>query len=179
LKKNNELRATVIEDILKFITARAKGVFEEKGFKKDEIEASLAGYCIDPYEQFCKLQALHDFRKSSDKFQKLYEVYKRAKGQLEKMAASPFDPSLAQEKAEKELLVTLSDLEKEWKGLIAGRNYARAFNEIAKLQPPLANLFDTVLILADDMKIRNNRIALLQKVFSYFAQLVDFSKIQN
>lgn len=179
MKKNDVLRAQVIEEILRYITARAKGVFEEKGFRKDEIEASLAGICIDPYEQFCKLQALHEFRKSSDKFQKLFEVYKRAKGQLEKMSPTPFDSSLAKEPAEKELVTALNHLEKEWKGLIADRNYARAFNEIAKLQPPLANLFDTVLILAEDMKIRNNRIALLQKVFSYFVQLLDFSKIQS
>ncbi len=178
LKKDSVLKAQIIEEILRYITSRAKGVFEEKGFRKDEIEASLAGVCIDPYEQFCKLKALHEFRKSSDKFQKLYEVYKRAKGQLEKMVAIPFNPSLAEEKAEKELVAALNHLEKQWKGLIADRNYARAFAEIAKLQEPLAHLFDTVLILAEDPKIRNNRIALLQKVFSYFAALLDFSKIQ-
>ncbi|HSX12632.1 MAG TPA: glycine--tRNA ligase [Rhabdochlamydiaceae bacterium] len=179
MKKDTALKAQVVEEVLRYITSRAKGVFEEKGFRKDEIEASLAGYCTDPYEQFCKLQALHEFRKSSDKFQKLYEVYKRAKGQLEKAAPATFDPALAQEPAEKELLAALNHLEKQWKGLIADRNYARSFNEIAKLQAPLAHLFDTVLILAEDPKIKNNRIALLQKVFSYFVQLLDFSKIQS
>ncbi|HSX04436.1 MAG TPA: glycine--tRNA ligase [Rhabdochlamydiaceae bacterium] len=179
MKKDPTFQAEIIEEILRYITSRAKGVFEEKGFKKDEIEASLAGNCVDPYEQFCKLEALHQFRKSSDQFQKLFEVYKRAKGQLEKRVTVAFNPALAQEVAEKELVAALNHLEKQWKGLIADRNYARAFNEIAKLQPPLAHLFDTVLILAEDPKIKDNRIALLQKVFSYFVQLLDFSKIQG
>lgn len=168
-----------IEEILHFITSRAYGVFEEKGLKKDEIEASFAGVCNDPYEQLCKVNALHEFRYSSDQFQKLHEVYKRAKGQLEKTVPVVFDPSLAREPAEKELVRALAVLEKEWKGLLADRNYARALKEMAKLQLPLANLFDNVLILAEDPKVRDNRIALLQKVFSYFVQLLDFSKIQG
>lgn len=173
------INPSVIEEILQYLTARAKGVFEEKGFKRDEIEASFAGVCNDPYDQLCKVKALHHFRKSSDQFQKLFEVYKRAKGQLEKMAPTTFDRSLAQEPAEKELIAALDHLEKQWKGLLADRNYPRAFEEIAKLQKPLAALFDTVHILAEDLKIRNNRIALLHKVFSYFVQLLDFSKIQG
>lgn len=170
---------TIIEEILHYITARAKGVFEEKGFKKDEIEASFAGVCKDPYDQLCKVKALHTFRKSSTKFEKLFEVYKRAKGQLQKMVEVPFDRSLLVEPAEKELLSALDHLEKGWKGLLAERNYPRAFEEIAKLQTPLANLFDSVHILADDLKIRGNRLALLHKVFAYFVQLLDFSKIQG
>jgi glycyl-tRNA synthetase len=50
---------------------------------------------------------------------------------------------------------------------------------IAKLQAPLAKLFDSVKILSEDPKLRENRIALLQKVFSPFHQLLDFSKIQE
>ncbi len=50
-----------------------------------------------------KQQALHAFRASGSEFAKLYEVYKRAKGQLEKPATASFNPALATEPAEKEL----------------------------------------------------------------------------
>ena len=39
--------------------------------------------------------------------------------------------------------------------------------------------FDTVKILADDLRLRENRLALLQKVFSLFQELLDFSQIQD
>ena len=72
----------------------------------------------------------------------------------------------------------LEALGKHWKGTLKEKNYAEAFAQLAKLQMPLAKLFDTVKILAGDLALRNNRIALLQKVFAFFQDLLDFSKIQ-
>lgn len=174
-----KIQGNVVQEILAFITARAKSVFEDYGFKKDEIDASLQGVCTDPYDQFCKTQALHAFRGSGIEFGRLFEVYKRAKGQLEKPSTVSFVPSLATEPAEKELVRALDTLQKHWKETLNAHNYLEAFRLIAKLQTPLAKLFDTVKILADDQKLRDNRIALLQKVFSYFQELIDFSKIQE
>jgi glycyl-tRNA synthetase len=168
----------IIDEILQFITNRAKSLFEEEGFKKDEIEASLQGLCIDPYDQFCKVRALHQFRTSNDAFAHLYEVYKRAKGQLTKPSDTAFNPSLAHEPAERALLTALNTLEKHWKDTLLDRDYVKAFQLLATLQPPLAQLFDTVKILDDNPDLRANRIALLQKVFTLFQDLLDFSKIQ-
>jgi glycyl-tRNA synthetase len=169
----------LIEEILFFMTHRAKSLFEDYGFKKDEIEASLQASIIDPYDQFCKVKALHEFRKQGDEFSKLFEVYKRAKGQLEEKITTFFNPELCLEPAEKELTRALMLLNKHWKDTVLERNYTKAFHLIAALQPPLARLFDTVKILSDDPILRDNRIALLQKVFSHFEELLDFSRIQS
>ncbi len=167
-----------IEEILKFITARAKGVFEEYGFQKDEIEASLRSLCTDPYDQFCQVQALHAFRKTPA-FKDLFEVYKRAKGQLAHKVQAVFNPSLATEPSEKHLLKALDTVHEKWAALLTEKRYAGAYELLSKLQAPLADLFDNVKILADDPKIRENRLALLQKVFGYFSTLLDFSQIQE
>ncbi len=168
-----------IEEILHFIASRAQGVFEEYGFAKDTINACLTEDCPDPYDQFSKVSALHEFRSSSHSFSQLWEVYKRAKGQLEKEVPSSFNPALAKEPAELALLRALSHMEKQWKGILAEKQYARAFEEMAKLQSPLATLFDTVKILSDDPALRANRIALLHKVFAHFVTLLDFNKIKG
>lgn len=170
---------SIVQEILTFITARAKSVFfEEYGFKKDESEAVLQGLCNDPFDKFRKTQALHLFRRSP-KFAKLYEVYKRSKGQLEKTVSSPFNPSLATEPAERQLVHALDVLDKHWENTLKEKNYTEAFAQISTLQAPLAKLFDTVKILSDDPVLRENRIALLQKVFAHFHTLLDFSKIQE
>ncbi|HEY2811458.1 MAG TPA: glycine--tRNA ligase [Rhabdochlamydiaceae bacterium] len=178
LAKNSAPVAPLVQEILSFITARAKSLFEEYGFKRDECEAALRGVCTDPFDQFCKTQALHAFRKSPQ-FSKLFEVYKRAKGQLEKARALPFHPDLATEPAERALLNALEALNKQWKNTLRDKNYAEGFAHLAKLQSPLAHLFDTVKILAEDPALRDNRIALLQKVFAPFQDLLDFSLIQE
>ncbi len=167
------------EEILQFITSRAKNVYEEMGFKKDEIEASLIGLCINPYDQYCKIKALHEFRNSGEEFSKLYEVYKRAKGQLDVGTKDPFNPALLLQPAEKELYETLEKMDQNYFDALNEKEYLKAFKHIAKLQPKIATLFDTVKILDDDLSLRNNRIALLQKIFSLFGHLLDFSKIQN
>ncbi|MBS0630178.1 MAG: glycine--tRNA ligase subunit beta [Verrucomicrobia bacterium] len=177
-KLSIDLQSFLGEDVLTYITSRSKGVFEEYGFAKDEVEASLMGYLRDPYDQYCKIQTLNNFRKEPT-FAKLFEVYKRAKGQLEKGKAGTFDPALANEPAEKNLVQALTHLEKQWHQLLKQKNYAGAFHEMAKLQQPLADLFDNVKILSDDPQIRNNRLSLLHKVFSHFEELLDFSKIQG
>lgn len=169
---------SIIEEILAFITTRAKSVFIDLGFAKDEVESSLAGLCRNPYDQYCKIEALHLFRKQKH-FEQLFEVYKRAKGQLEKKAETLFDPALAKEPAENQLMHALDLLERIWKNLLLQKQYTQAFEEMAKLQPHLAHLFDTVKILSDDPLLQNNRIALLQRVFARFEDLVDFSKIQE
>jgi glycyl-tRNA synthetase len=178
LRKNLEARDQIIFEILQFVTSRAKSIFESYEFKKDEIEAALKGICIDPFDQFRKVKALNKFRKNPT-FGKLFEVYKRAKGQLEKPAAALFNPSLMQEKAERELWAHVEKIHQNWKYIILEKDYEKAFIEVATFQPYIANLFDTVKILADDPKLRENRIALLQKVFAYFDDLLDFSKIQE
>ena len=171
---------TIIKDdaILEFITTRAKGVLEDYGFQKDEIEASLQGRCVNPYDQFLKTEALNHFR-TSEHFTGLFEVYKRAKGQIGSEKPHPIKPDLLKETAEKSLYDSLSSLKKPFKEVLSSRNYQGAFEQLATLKAPLASLFDEVKILADEPKIRTNRIALLQEVFSHFALLLDFSKIQN
>jgi len=173
-----DLTQLLDNEVLLFLTSRAKGVFEEMGFAKDEVEASLSSLCKDPYDELSKVEALHEFRKT-DSFAGLFEVYKRAKGQLEKQTPQSFDPLLAKEPAEKELTQALSALKAPWDNFLKQKSYTHAFEEMAKLQKPLAHLFDTVKILADDEALRKNRIALLQQVFGFFDQLLDFSKIQK
>ena len=94
---------------------------------------------------------------------KLHEVYKRAKGQLGKPSAVPFDAALAKEPAEKALVAKLDQLQKRWKETLSARDYTRAFHLMAELQPPLAHLFDSVKILDEDLKQRANRIALRKR----------------
>ena len=60
---------------------------------------------------------------------------------------------------------------------ISKRDYATAFKTLTELSEPLSHFFDNVRVLADDPKVRDNRIALLQQVFYLTSKLVDFTKL--
>ncbi len=168
-----------IEEIKAFFTNRIKTVFVEYGLEKDEIEASLSSGFSDIYDSFCRAQALHKFRASNENFPLLYEVFKRAKGQIGKQKPLPFSERLLVEDAEKKLYFELKDIEHHLNIEIESRCYDAAYALLSNIQQPLARLFDEVRVLSDDEKLKNNRIALLQRVFYLFSKLLDFSKIQE
>ncbi len=168
----------VLEEIHAFITNRIKTVFLEYGFNKDEIEASLSTGITDIYDTFCKVKALHEFRDDSH-FSLLFEVYKRAKGQLNSEKSGVFSAALLQEPAEIQLNQALDSFEGLVRDSLTQHNYAQAYKQISELQLPLHTLFEQVKILSDDENVRRNRLALLHRVFCLFNELLDFSKIQE
>ncbi len=175
-------REEVVGEILIFITNRVKTVFQDYGFAKDEIEASLAegGGGNDLYDIFCRVRALHEFRQEArEQFLSLYEVYKRAKGQLNGYHGNTVKQEWLVEPAEKHLQELLNRQQGPFQSALSQRDYHQAYHLIAMIQPALADLFDQVKILADNSDLRENRLALLRRVFNLFGKILDFSKIQE
>ncbi len=177
--KNKGDKTKTLSDLSKFITQRIKTVFQDYGFSSDIIEASLSTAADDIYDTFCRVSALQKFRKDESRFLQLYEVYKRAKGQLEQFEQMDFSESLLKEDAEKALYRQLQQIQGKLSKTLEMKHYDEAYNLVATLQPPLAKLFDEVRILAEDEALKYNRLALLQKVFDRFSLLLDFSKIKG
>lgn len=175
LKGHSHNQNELVSEVLAFMLPRAKSVYEELGFKRDEIEAALQERLSDPYDQYCKVGALHEFRLGED-FAKLFEVFKRAKGQLENQPKFQLNETLFAEPQEKELANCLNQIASSWP---EKRDYTSAFSLLSTLKGPLADLFEHVKILADDPKVKENRLALLQQVFARFEELLDFRKIQE
>lgn len=180
-KEIREKNPNTIEEILQFMMNRIKSVFLDYGVNKDEVDASTTKEFNDIYDTYCKVQALHHFRESDKNFPQLYEVYKRAKGQLQNQNLHPADfaEALLKEKAERGLHQLLDETQDSFNRTMEERQYDKAYTHLASLQPALASLFDEVKILADEEELRKNRLALLQRVFLRFDRLLDFSKIQQ
>jgi glycyl-tRNA synthetase len=178
LRANEE---QVINEIMAFFANRIKTVFLEYGFSKDEIEACASLGFEDIYDAFCKTKALHEFRQGNAQFGLLHEIYKRAKGQIKQTSQqnSVFSSDLLHEQAEVKLDQALTSIQPRVEQAMSNAQYDKAYVLIAQMQQPLAQLFDEVKIMADNESVRNNRIALLQRVFALFAPLIDFSKIQD
>lgn len=175
---NHPINPGLNKEILSFVIPRLKTVFEEIGFKNDEIEASLQTHIVNPYDQYLRLLALAKFRETED-FVKLYEVYKRAKGQMQEEIVYSFKDSLLTEPAEKDLYSHLISVRKNILYALEHGDYKSSIKFLASFQLPLARLFDEVKILCEDAHIRSNRLALLKEVFELFGCLLDFSKLQE
>ena len=47
----------------------------------------------------------------------------------------------------------------------------------AELRAPIARFFEDVLVMAEDARVRANRLALLQKTLSHFYRIADISRL--
>jgi glycyl-tRNA synthetase len=171
-------KQAVIDDVHTFLITRSKGILQDLGFLKGEIEACLAVRSDDFYDVFERLFALQQFRKE-DTFLKLLEVHKRCQGQINGLQSLRFSEAHLQEKEEKTLFASVKERQTTFENMLKEHNYHKTLSLLCELQPPLAELFDKVKILADDETLKTNRLALLQQVARFFTQVADFQKIQE
>ena len=68
---------------------------------------------------------------------------------------------------------TPSRLEK----VLAERDYGGALERLNQLKSPIEHFFDEVMVLDEDLSLRQNRLALLTRIANLFQQLADFSRL--
>ena len=83
----------------------------------------------------------------------------------------PSTPSLFDADAERALFADASRLQQ------AKGSYEDRLRGLATLRAPVARFFDDVLVMAEDPRVRANRLALLQQTLSLFYQIADISRL--
>jgi glycyl-tRNA synthetase beta chain len=61
--------------------------------------------------------------------------------------------------------------------MLEARRYTDALSTLAKLRQPVDQFFDDVMVMADDMAVRNNRLALLSQMRALFLDVADISRL--
>ena len=87
------------------------------------------------------------------------------------------DPGLFEEEAEGALYAAMSQLTDRVSAEIEQGQYASALTRLAGLRDPVDHFFDVVMVMSEDRKLRNNRLALLQSLHSLFSLTADFSRL--
>lgn len=174
-------KEAAIDGILQFLATRLRTVFLDHGYEKDEIEAVLALPLTDIYEISRRLSALHALRKEkADDFKKLLTVHTRTRKILESDTnKATVDASLFVDPSEKNLHAAISSAERDIDLAIKKGDEKQAFFLFSSLHGPLGELFDKVKIIDDDVKVKNNRLALLSSLLKLSLRLADLSKIQE
>jgi glycyl-tRNA synthetase beta chain len=94
---------------------------------------------------------------------------KRVYNILSKAEALQLNESMLSESSEQELLKASESVSE----MIKSRGYSALYD----LASPINTFFDKILVMDKDPVIRNNRLALLQKIKALFDSLGNFSKI--
>jgi len=90
------------------------------------------------------------------------------------------DPNekLFQTQAEHELFSTVKSLILKNENLFTQKEYFSYLQKLSTLKIPIDNFFNNVMVMTDNIIIRHNRLALLNKVASIFNKIAQFNKLQ-
>jgi len=114
--------------------------------------------------------------------QALAAANKRVSNILQKSevtAGTSVNTALLQDDAEKALNSELESLLAIVNPLLASHRYTEALAVMAGLQPQVDAFFDKVMVNADDVALRQNRLALLKALRQLFLRVADISLLQN
>lgn len=174
-KKNKSENIT--GDIMDFFKSRFENDLD---FSYDAISGVLSMGIDDIYDSYLKIMAIDSFRKNNENiFSNLLTVFKRVNNIIKNSNPNGVDESLFHEEAEKSLYKIYIEKEKDVLKLIKEKDYEKSFDILAGFYEPLDNFFAHIMVMADDEKIKNNRIALLSLVDKLFKNMLDFSSLVN
>ncbi|WP_318507705.1 glycine--tRNA ligase subunit beta [Photobacterium leiognathi] len=171
----------VDSDVIEFMLGRFRAWYQDAGFSIDVIQAVLAMHPTQPADFDKRVKAVSHFREL-DAAESLAAANKRVGNILAKFDGelpTTVDNSLLVEAAEKELAEKVTAVVTALEPVFAAGDYQTALTELASLREPVDAFFDNVMVMADDEKLKVNRLALLNLLRNQFLKVADISLLQK
>ncbi len=167
--------AEIRADVLEFFRGRYVNLMAGR-YPSDAVEAAVAVTFDDLNDTAARIAALAEFKGRAD-YEPLAVAFKRVCNIVKGGYDFPVEESLFQEDAERELFSAFEGVGTIARGMIAKKDYLAALVEIAGLRGPVDEFFDQVMVMAEDERVKNNRLALLTGISRLFGAIADFARL--
>ena len=167
-----------IDEVSQYIIERLTSYYGEQGISADVVDAATSGL-----SKGINLMMIDDVVKTLQAFrngptaESIVAANKRVANLLKKadLASLPaqFDPGLATDEAEKALATAVYAID-----LSDAKGAGARLEKLAVLHAPVDRFFEEVLVMAEDNKLRLNRLVLLRDLRQLFLEVADFSLLQ-
>ncbi|UCG11216.1 MAG: glycine--tRNA ligase subunit beta [Deltaproteobacteria bacterium] len=174
--KLTEPRGQTQSGVLEFFLVRLQNYLIRQGYPNDVVDAVLAHHLDPVVETVAKITALKEF-KEKEAFGPLVGSVKRVVNILKEPVETPVDPERFVTQAARELYEELIACEQDLDKPLAARDYTAVLERLGKLKDPIDRFFDEVMVLDQDLVLRQNRLALLTRIANLFQTMADFSRI--
>jgi len=162
-----------------FLKSRMNNILEDEGYSKDVISA-VTEITIDQIPNVWKRVSALEKLKGEQGFEPLAIAFKRVVNIIKKTDLSnitDINESFFQDDCEIKLYSAFNKVNTAVGELLGKGNFDQSLLEIASLRDPVDAFFDGVMVMDDDIKLRNNRLAILKNIAGLFENIADFSKI--
>lgn len=164
------LRGFLADRVRRYLTDRV-------GVSGDVADAVMAAGWADLPELVARARALDRVR-SSERMRALGLAFKRVKNITEGLEVAAVDPDRFEQPEEAELHAAAASFAERLSECVDGRRFDDAFAAMEELAEVLDRFFVEVLVMTDDDKTRDNRVALLTGLRRDFMTLADLSRLQ-
>jgi len=167
----------VVTDVVDFLFARFRATYQAGGYSVELIQSVLARRPTKPVDfekrikAVAKFQTLPEAAPIAAANKRISNILAKVKSEIDNEVRQ----DLLQEDAEIALVEILGSLEGKLSPLFSNGDYESALFELASLQTPVDAFFDNVMVMADDLAVKNNRLALLNRLRNLFLQVADVS----
>ncbi|MFC3745461.1 glycine--tRNA ligase subunit beta [Paenibacillus sp. GCM10012306] len=168
-----ELRNTLYE----FFGLRVKRLLSDN-VRYDVVDAVIAAGFDDVVNVVARSKALMDSVTGQEDFKITVDSLTRVSNLAAKATEVTIDPALLVEAAEVKLYETWQALHTPYRDALASKQAEEALSILSGLKDAVTGFFDSVMVMAEDEKVRANRLALLagidadSKIFADFGKLV-------
>lgn len=168
-------------EVTAFMLDRLRGMLRERGFSPNEVEAVLAQNpdrvddVVQRLEAVQAFAALPEAASLAAANKRITNILKKNEEAMPKDAA--VDPGLLQDQAEKDLAAAVTRVQPEVDAAFAAGDFSGTLKTLAQLRDQVDAFFNDVMVMADDVKLRNNRLALLASLHGMMNRVADISKL--
>jgi glycyl-tRNA synthetase beta chain len=168
-------------DLQMFFTERLRSYFQERGYTATEVEAVLSlnpvAIALIPrqLEAVRAFSALPEAASLAAANKRIANILRQAESKGESFTDA--DVSALREPAEIALFEALQAASRSAKPLYDSGDFSGYLKTFASLRNPVDSFFDKVMVMADDKKLRENRLALLTDMRKAMNRFSDISKL--
>lgn len=164
------------QQTMEFIKGRFVNDQIRQGMPAEAVEAVVSVTFDNILDCKCRIQALNAIS-TQPSFPLLAGSFKRVMNIIKDHQTAAVEPERFEVKEENSLYDSYKQVSMEAQPMIDRQDYEEAMGVILKMKEPVDLFFDKVMVMADNIDIRQNRLNLLKAIANLFLQVGDFSKM--
>jgi len=171
---------TVAQQVFDYMLERLHAYYGERGYSSQQINSVLQRKPTRPVDFDARLAAVAAFAELPEA-EALAAANKRIGNILRKSGeeiSNEIDTALLSLDAELALHEQIEALSSEVEPMFKRGDYTNALTRLAALRPVVDRFFDDVMVMDEDKKLRQNRLALLDRLATLFLRTADLSLLQ-
>lgn len=166
----------VKQELSDFFALRLKNLMQDEGIRYDVIDAALGAELNDVPRAVQTAKALM-VAVAQEEFKGTVEQFTRTLNLAAKAEVDAIDASLFLLDVERSLYQAYLSVKEEAEAKYAENDMQGVLQALSALRSPIQAFFDGVMVMAEDLSVRRNRLALLLSISRELAQFANFHKL--